>query len=657
MAQYIVSARKYRPDSFESLIGQDNIARTLKNSILRGQLAHAYLFCGPRGVGKTSAARIFAKTINCAHPGPDMEPCGECESCVSFREGRSYCIHELDAASNNGVEDIKALMEQVQIPPQVGKYSVYIIDEVHMLTQSAFNAFLKTLEEPPAHAIFILATTEKHKIIPTILSRCQTYDFNRIGIPDIVRNLRDIAGKEGVSVDDESLHVIAHKADGAMRDALTIFDQTVAFCGTDIKYDDVIRNLGVLDYEYSFRLVDAFLAKDYGTALLVFDEILSKGFNALHFISSLGSHLRDLLVSRTGGLDSLLDLPASLRERYREQGGRCSVRFLYDALGVISQCEAGYRASTNQRLHIEYALMRIAFLGGVPEGSAGTVSAGAAGTSSTAQKMAPETSASLRPSHSPSGPAGPSHSCGHGRPQFQEPSSDSATPAPAAPAETVPADPAPVISTGAERSGEIPSGKEISRQARDDKGIVARDDKGIVAREDKGMVDRDDKEKSAAKPSKKASGLSLSSLMNGEEITVELAPDEEKPAEQAALPGADTVKAKWPDLAATCSSQPRLAVGLANARLETREEDGNLIVSFGLVNKAQCDWINKHKLRDLEESFSAMLDCKRLRLEPFVIPEEDQENKIYMPTEKAKDLMSRNPEVAELVKDLALDIR
>ena len=244
MSDYVVSARKYRPDSFESLIGQDNIARTLKNSIQRGQLAHAYLFCGPRGVGKTSAARIFAKTINCSNPGPDLEPCGECDSCRSFAEGRSYCIHELDAASNNGVDDIKALMDQVQIPPQVGRYSVYIIDEVHMLSQSAFNAFLKTLEEPPAHAIFILATTEKHKILPTILSRCQTYDFNRIGVSDIVRNLRDIAGKEGITVDDESLHVIAHKADGAMRDALTLFDQTVAFCGTEIHYEDVIRNLG-----------------------------------------------------------------------------------------------------------------------------------------------------------------------------------------------------------------------------------------------------------------------------------------------------------------------------------------------------------------------------------------------------------------------------
>lgn len=362
MSDYIVSARKYRPDTFESLIGQDNIARTLKNSIRRGQLAHAYLFCGPRGVGKTSAARIFAKTINCSNPGPDLEPCGECESCISFKEGRSYCIHELDAASNNGVEDIKTLMDQVQIPPQVGSYSVYIIDEVHMLTQSAFNAFLKTLEEPPAHAIFILATTEKHKIIPTILSRCQTYDFNRISVPDIVRNLRSIAASEKVEIDDESLHVIAHKADGAMRDALTIFDQTVAFCGSEVSYEDVMRNLNVLDYEYSFRLVDAFLAGDYATALLTFDEVLGKGFNAQHFVSALSSHLRDLLVSKTAGLQSLLDLPDSLRQRYAQQAQRAPVKFIYEALNVTTQCDAGYRAATNQRLHIEFALMKIAFL-------------------------------------------------------------------------------------------------------------------------------------------------------------------------------------------------------------------------------------------------------------------------------------------------------
>ena len=380
MAQYIVSARKYRPDSFGTLIGQDNIAQTLKNSILRGQLAHAYLFCGPRGVGKTTTARIFAKMINCSDPTSDMEPCGKCESCQSFAEGRSYCIHELDAASNNGVEDIKTLMDQVRIPPQVGRYSVYIIDEVHMLSQAAFNAFLKTLEEPPAHAIFILATTEKHKILPTILSRCQTYDFNRITVENIVRNLRMVASSEGVSIDDESLHVIAHKADGAMRDALTIFDQTVAFCGTDVKYQDVLRNLNVLDYEYSFSLVDAFLKGDYPSALLLFDEVLTKGFNALHFVAALSSHLRDLIVSRSGGLEALLELPQSLKTRYQEQAGRCPLQFLYDALSITTQCESGYRASINPRLHIEFALMRLSFLCGkmnTPQPVATPVSASA----------------------------------------------------------------------------------------------------------------------------------------------------------------------------------------------------------------------------------------------------------------------------------------
>lgn len=384
MAEYIVSARKYRPDSFESLIGQDNIARTLKNSIERGQLAHAYLFCGPRGVGKTSAARIFAKTINCEHPSADMEPCGECESCISFKEGRSYCIHELDAASNNSVDDIKALIDQVNIPPQVGRYSVYIVDEVHMLSQAAFNAFLKTLEEPPAHAIFILATTEKHKILPTILSRCQTYDFARISVSDMVRNLRDIARKEGVKIDDESLHVIAVKADGAMRDALTIFDQTVAFCGKEVEYRDVLSNLGVLGHEHCFELVDSFLAGDYKAALLKFDEILSRGFNALHFVSSLSSHLRNLMVAKSGGLDALLDLPDSLKEKYRAQAAQCPLQFLYEALGITTACETGYKAAINPRLHIEFALMKLSF-------------ALAATTPGTTRNTAPEAQAPKQP--------------------------------------------------------------------------------------------------------------------------------------------------------------------------------------------------------------------------------------------------------------------
>lgn len=371
MSQYIVSARKYRPDSFESLIGQDNIAKTLKNSISRGQLAHAYLFCGPRGVGKTSAARIFAKTINCSNPGPDMEPCGECESCVSFKEGRSYCIHELDAASNNSVDDIKTLIDQVNIPPQVGKYSVFIVDEVHMLSSAAFNAFLKTLEEPPAHAVFILATTEKHKILPTILSRCQTYDFGRLSVPDIVRNLRNIAAKENITIDTKSLHIIAIKADGAMRDALTIFDQTVAFCGMDVKYEDVLQNLNVLDYDHCFHLVDSFLAGDHEAALLRFDEILSKGFNALHFVGSLSSHLRDLVVAKSGGLKALLELPDTLVDGYREQASRCSLKFLYDALALTTACESGYKSSINPRLHIEFCLMRLCALSGGMAGNAG----------------------------------------------------------------------------------------------------------------------------------------------------------------------------------------------------------------------------------------------------------------------------------------------
>ncbi|MDP3452202.1 MAG: DNA polymerase III subunit gamma/tau [Bacteroidales bacterium] len=359
MERFIVSARKYRPDSFESLIGQENIATTLKNSILRNQLAHAYLFCGPRGVGKTTTARIFAKTINCLDPGETMDPCGKCESCVSFAEGRSYSIHELDAASNNSVDDIRQLNELVRIAPQIGKYSVYIIDEVHMLSASAFNAFLKTLEEPPSHAVFILATTEKHKILPTILSRCQTYDFNRISVANIVKTLNDISVKEGVSAHPEALHIIAQKADGAMRDALTIFDQAVAFCGKSISYESIISSLNVLDYDYYIRLTDLFLQGRHSDTLLLFDEILSKGFSALHFIGGLSSHFRDLLICKDKSTISLLELAPSFRDKYIAQAESCSLHFLYDALTLTTTCEAGYKSSGHQRLHIEIALIRL----------------------------------------------------------------------------------------------------------------------------------------------------------------------------------------------------------------------------------------------------------------------------------------------------------
>jgi len=360
MERFIVSARKYRPTSFETLIGQENIAKTLKNSILKNQLAHAYLFCGPRGVGKTTSARIFAKTINCLNLSENMDPCGVCESCIAFDESRSFSIHELDAASNNSVDDIRLLNEKVRIPPQIGKYSVYIIDEVHMLSPSAFNAFLKTLEEPPAHAIFILATTEKHKIIPTILSRCQTYDFNRISVEDIVRNLTQIAEREKIQIETEAMHIIARKADGAMRDALTLFDQSVAFCGENITYDQVISNLNVLDYEYYIRLTNHLLAGEHTDALLIFDEILSKGFNALHFIGGLSTHLRDLLICKDERSAKLLELAPSLIEKYTEQSRNCPVNFLYNALNITTTCEAGFKQSGNQRLHIEFALVKLA---------------------------------------------------------------------------------------------------------------------------------------------------------------------------------------------------------------------------------------------------------------------------------------------------------
>ena len=363
MEQFVVSARKYRPLTFETVVGQGNIGVTLKNAIKREHLAHAYLFCGPRGVGKTTCARIFAKTINCLNPTDDMEACGECESCRSFAENRSYSIHELDAASNNSVEDIRLLNEKVRVPPQIGKYSVYIIDEVHMLSASAFNAFLKTLEEPPAHAIFILATTEKHKIIPTILSRCQIYDFSRISIPDIVKHLTGIAVKEGVKAEPAALNVIAQKADGAMRDALSIYDQVVAFCGDNITYTGVIENLNVLDYEYYFKLTDHFLQHRFADTLLIFDEVLAKGFDAQNFIAGLSTHFRDLLVCKDPRTVALLEVGDVIAERYKTQAAQAPAEFLFEALQLTNACEMSYKSSGNPRLLIELTLVRLSNIG------------------------------------------------------------------------------------------------------------------------------------------------------------------------------------------------------------------------------------------------------------------------------------------------------
>ena len=570
MEQFIVSARKYRPDTFESLIGQENIARTLKNSIIRGQLAHAYLFCGPRGVGKTTTARIFAKSINCLNPGPDMEPCGKCESesCLSFAEGRSYCIHELDAASNNSVDDIRNLTDMVRIPPQVGKYSVYIIDEVHMLSSAAFNAFLKTLEEPPAHAIFILATTEKHKILPTILSRCQTFDFNRISVPDIVRNLTDIASKEGITIDSESLHVIAVKADGAMRDALTIFDQIVAFCGKEVRYEDVIRDLNVLDYEYYFKIIDNSLSGDYTSSLLLLDEILSKGFNALYFVSGLSSHLRDLLVCKNSHGSALLSLPPSLIERYREQAARCSVQFIFSSLNITMSCEASYRQSGNQRLLIEFALMRLA------------------------------EKAAAAPVERPPKPE------------------------PAAPASTAPAAaPAPAPE---------PAPAEAPKQP------------------------------ARPQPAAKLPGLSLKNLISQAEqqSTTGTATDAAALTDEPLT--FESIMNAWQTLADREKSSGRSSLATAMLHHSPGIDIETAVLTFFVSNSAQQEWIREKALSRMEAALRKELRNNKVKINVQIYESpagQHKESTPYMPTDKAKFLVAKQPELNELVRDLELDVK
>ncbi len=581
MEQFIVSARKYRPDTFESLIGQENIARTLKNSIIRGQLAHAYLFCGPRGVGKTTTARIFAKSINCLNPGPDMEPCGKCESCLSFAEGRSYCIHELDAASNNSVDDIRNLTDMVRIPPQVGKYSVYIIDEVHMLSSAAFNAFLKTLEEPPAHAIFILATTEKHKILPTILSRCQTFDFNRISVPDIVRNLTDIASKEGITIDSESLHVIAVKADGAMRDALTIFDQIVAFCGKEVRYEDVIRDLNVLDYEYYFKIIDNSLSGDYTSSLLLLDEILSKGFNALYFVSGLSSHLRDLLVCKNSHGSALLSLPPSLIERYREQAARCSVQFIFSSLNITMSCEASYRQSGNQRLLIEFALMRLA------------------------EKAA----AALQPQ-----PAAPQTAAPAERPPKPEPA------APAAPA-AAPTAPAPAPE---------PAPTEAPKQP------------------------------ARPRPAAKLPGLSLKNLISQAEqqSTTGTATDAAALTDEPLT--FESMMNAWQTLADREKSSGRSSLATAMLHHSPGIDIETAVLTFFVSNSAQQEWIREKALSRMEAALRKELRNNKVKINVQIYESpagQHKESTPYMPTDKAKFLVAKQPELNELVRDLELDVK
>ena len=598
MAQFIVSARKYRPATFDKLIGQENIARTLKNSIVSGQLAHAYLFCGPRGVGKTSCARIFAKTINCSNPGPDMEPCGECESCRSFAEGRSYCIHELDAASNNSVDDIRNLTDQVRIPPQIGRYSVYIIDEVHMLSQAAFNAFLKTLEEPPEYAIFILATTEKHKILPTILSRCQTYDFNRIRVEDIVRNLKGIAAGENVTISDDALHIIAQKADGAMRDALTLFDQTVAFCGSEISYEQVIGILNVLDYDYYFRLTDMLLGGDYASALILFDEVLSKGFNALHFISGLSSHLRDLIVCRSDTSRSLLEMAPSVAAKYDEYARKCSMGFLYQALDISSACEAGYKASGNPRLLIEFALIKMARLAGPFDGEV-SVAAPAA-----APRAAAPAQAALRPAVHPAAAAPLSAPAAQAAPVSASaaPSASAPTAGPSHAAAT-----APAASPRAARSASAPIG-----------------------------------------------GISIKNLMNAAANPKETAAAQEEMPKEG--PGGEVTpeafEAAWSDVVSQL--KPKLRSLLSSVKHEFSQKE-SCVTQF-VANDLQRNWIMDNMHFVLEDKLRRALG-RAVRIVVEVLPpsEAELQKKPYTPTEMAKAMMGDSAQMENFSREFDLE--
>lgn len=596
MDKFIVSARKYRPNNFVSLVGQDSIAVTLKNSIKRDQLAHAYLFCGPRGVGKTSTARIFAKTINCENPGENLEPCGNCESCLSFAQGRSYCIHELDAASNNSVDDIRLLTEKVMIPPQVGKYSVYIVDEVHMLSSSAFNAFLKTLEEPPAHAIFILATTEKHKILPTILSRCQTYDFNRISIEDIVKNLSSIAKQESITIDSDSLHVIAQKADGAMRDALTLFDQTVAFCGTDIKYADVIKNLNVLDYDYYFNIIECALAQSHSKALLLFDEILSKGFNALYFISGLSSHLRNLMVCKDASTFKLLEMAPSMVEKYKRQSENCSFNFLYKALSHTTKCESEYKNSGNQRLLVEFLLVTLAQICKSVE---------------EAQPAKPVAKVEV-PVTKPEAPVA--------KPEIPEVKAQTPVIKTEAPVEET-------TTAAATVEPETPVIKEVKEH-------------------------KEIKEPKEVKEIKITGGLSIKGMMQ----KVKGTPDD---AKEKLVTQTDTITKEkldiaWKKMANAQVKYPRLSSAILQVE-PILKEDGHTII-FMVGNSAQQDWIIKNTLPSLIGFLQKELNNKDVTLIVDVIPQEQQKKAPYTEREKAAAMLKDNPALADLAKQLDLDI-
>ncbi|MBO4692634.1 MAG: DNA polymerase III subunit gamma/tau [Bacteroidales bacterium] len=658
MEKFIVSARKYRPATFGTLIGQDSIATTLKNSIKRGQLAHAYLFCGPRGVGKTTTARIFAKIINCMNPGEDMEPCGECESCKSFQEGRSYCIHELDAASNNSVDDIRALTEKVMIPPQIGKYGVYIIDEVHMLSTSAFNAFLKTLEEPPAHAIFILATTEKHKIIPTILSRCQVYDFNRISIPDIVKNLKMIAGKEQVQIDDSSLHVIAQKADGAMRDALTLFDQVVAFCGNTVDYNSVIKNLNVLDYDYYFRLIDNSLSGNFAESLVLFDDVLSKGFNALYFVGGLGNHLRNLLICKETASSKLLEVSPELEQRYKDQAQRCPLKFLFRALAATEKCESDYSRSNNQRLLVEFMLVRISQILDQP------------------MVAAPQPQPVARPQAVPA-----PQPVAKPEPVKVEEPVQAPTPEPVAEKAKVESEPEPVKAAEPEAVAEKPAEEpnvevveekkieepriEVVEEKREEPKIEVVEEKKEEIKAE-AVAEPEPTPTPAAEPATEpapspkpqfSSGLSINGLLNKKEEEKKpldfMGASTQKPVTQQDVDGA------WEKMIQFYEGKtPRLPRFIAALRgTQPQLEEDNVTIDFFVSNSSQKSWMEQQAGAQMGAFLRKALQNENVRLAVKIKSKEDIIKKMYMPQDKENYLDQTNPQFASFKKDLGLELK
>ncbi len=674
MEKFIVSARKYRPATFGTLIGQDSIATTLKNSIKRGQLAHAYLFCGPRGVGKTTTARIFAKIINCMNPGEDMEPCGECESCKSFDEGRSYCIHELDAASNNSVDDIRALTEKVMIPPQIGKYSVYIIDEVHMLSTSAFNAFLKTLEEPPAHAIFILATTEKHKIIPTILSRCQVYDFNRISVPDIVKNLRMIASKEDVQIDDSSLHVIAQKADGAMRDALTLFDQVVAFCGNTVDYPSVIKNLNVLDYDYYFKLINNSLEGNFADSLVLFDQVLTKGFNALYFVGGLGNHLRNLLVCKETASSKLLEVSPELEVKYRQQSQRCPLKFLFRALAATEKCETDYARSNNQRLLVEFMLVRMSQLVDQPAQPKAQAQAAEpapaqaasfaeprmseqnpkdASVAQAAQTAAEKPAEPQQPvAEKPAEPA-PTQAASFAEPRMSEQNPKDASVAQAAQtAAEKPAEPAPAQAASfaePRMSEEKPEGPSVAQAAQTAAEKPAEPQQPVAEQ--------------PAEPAPApafASGLSINGLINEQKEETKpqkpldfMGPSMGKPVTQ------QDVTAAWNKMVQHYEQKnPKLGRFIA-ALKEAKPvlEQDALTIDFFVSNINQKTWIEQQTGPQMASFLRKTLENESVRLAVKIKSRDDVQKKMYMPQDKDRYLTESNPEFAQLKKDIGAELK